>query len=215
MAETTMPYGRPEFREVVRHPQAHAFVLGQYRLGEHAGVVALGRLLGEIEPEARLHRAMEIHHRDEGRHSRLFTDWMCRLGVTPAPLPDDVEAFFSKSSEEFRERRALLAQLPAGVRRIFVFAAINAIERLAYAQFENHLLALDRPEDVANLESVIAEEKFHLSYVEAELDRQQQGEHAALVGGALEAARARFAEFQAYRQEQTRQAIERLLGGGA
>lgn len=215
MAETTMPYGRPEFREVVRHPQAHAFVLGQYRFGEHAGVVALGRLLGEIEPEGRLHRAMEIHHRDEARHSRLFTDWMCRLGVTPAPLPDDVEAFFAKSPEEFRERRALLAQLPAGVRRIFVFAAINAIERLAYSQFENHLLALDRPEDVANLEGVIAEEKFHLSYVEAELDRQQQGEHAALVGGALEAARTRFAEFQALRQEQTRHAIERLLGGGA
>src|SRR5262249_36290373 len=94
MAETTMPYGRPEFREAIRHPQAHAFVLGQYRLGEHAGVVALGRLLAEMEPEARLRRAMEIHHRDEGRHSQLFTDWMSRLGVTPAPLPDDVEGFF-------------------------------------------------------------------------------------------------------------------------
>jgi hypothetical protein len=210
MAETTMPYGRPEFREVVRHPQAHAFVLGQYRLGEHAGVIALGRLLAEIEPEARLRRAMEIHHRDEGRHSRLFTDWMCRLGVTPPPLPDDVEAFFARSPEEFRERRALLAQLPAGVRRIFVFAAINAIERLAYAQFENHLLALDRAEDVANLESVVAEEKFHLSYVEAELDRQQHGEHAA-----LESARERFAQFQALRQQETRHAIERFLAGGA
>jgi hypothetical protein len=215
MSETAMPYDRSQFREVVRHPRAHAFVLGQYRLGEHAGVVALRRLLDEMEPEARLRRAMEIHHRDEGRHSRLFTDWMLRLGASPAPLPDDVEGFFSTSPEEFRQRRALLDQLPPPVRRIFVFAAINAIERLAYAQFENHLLALDRADDVANLESVMAEEKFHLNYVEAELERQQQGEHAALVGGALDTARARFAEFQAMRQDEARRAIERLLGAAA
>ena len=215
MSETAMPYDRPEFREVVRHPRAHAFVLGQYRLGEHAGVVGLRRLLDEVEPDARLRRAMEIHHRDEDRHSRLFTDWMHRLGVTPPPLPDDVEAFFSTSPEEHRQRRAVLDQLPAPVRRIFVFAAINAIERLAYAQFETHLLALDRPEDVANLESVMAEERFHLNYVEAELARQQAGEHATLVGNALEIARARFAEFQSMRQQEARQAIERLLGAGA
>jgi hypothetical protein len=211
----TMRYDAPQFREVVRHPQAHAFVLGQYRLGEHAGVVALGRLLGELEPEARLRRAMEIHHRDEGRHSALFTGWMRRLGVEPAPLPSEVEAFFSRSPEEFQERRRLLEQLPAPVRRIFIFAAINAIERLAYAQFETHLLALERPDDVVALQGVMAEEKFHLSYVEAELDRQQCGEHGRTVAAALETARERFADFQAARQEEARAAIERLLGAGS
>jgi hypothetical protein len=211
----TMPYDAPQLREVVRHPQAHAFVLGQYRLGEHAGVVALGRLLGELEPEARIRRAMEIHHRDEERHSRLFTVWMRRLGVEPPPLPTEVEAFFSRSPEEFQERRRLLAELPAPVRRIFIFAAINAIERLAYAQFETHLLALERAEDVADLKGVMDEEKFHLSYVEAELDRQQRGEHGEAVASALETARARFADFQKARQEEARAAIERLLGAGA
>jgi hypothetical protein len=210
-----MPYDRSAFRDVVRHPRAHAFVLGQYRLGEHAGVVALGRLLGELEPEARLRQAMEIHHRDEGRHSQLFTGWMRRLGVEPPPLPSEVEAFFSRSPEEFQERRRQLEQLPAPLRRIFIFAAINAIERLAYAQFEMHLLALERPDDVAALEGVMAEEKFHLSYVEAELDRQQRGEHGGVVASALETARARFAEFQTARQQEARAAIERLLGAGA
>ena len=210
-----MPYDSPEFREVVRHPRAHAFVLGQYRLGEHAGVVALGRLLGELEPEARLRRAMEIHHRDEERHSQVFTGWMRRLGVEPPPLSNDVEAFFSRSPEEFQERRRLLEQLPAPVRRIFIFAAINAIERLAYTQFETHLLALDSPDDVAALKAVMAEEKFHLSYVEAEIDRQQRGEHGAAVASALQAARERFAEFQTARQEEARAAIERVLGAGS
>jgi hypothetical protein len=210
-----MPYDGGQFREVVRHPQAHAFVLGQYRLGEHAGVVALGRLLAELEPDARLRRAMEIHHRDEDRHSRLFTGWIRRLGIEPGPLPTEVEAFFSRSPEEFQERRRLLAGLPAPVRRIFIFAAINAIERLAYTQFETHLLALDRPEDVVALDGVMAEEKFHLSYVEAELERQQQGEHGEVVSSALETARGRFADFQMTRQAETRAAIERLLGANS
>jgi hypothetical protein len=140
---------------------------------------------------------------------------MRRLGVEPAPLPAEVEGFFSRSPEEFRQQRQLLETLPAPVRRIVVFAAINAIERLAYAQFETHLLALERPEDVAALKGVMAEEKFHLSYVEAELDRQQRGEHAGVVGAALETARARFADFQATRQHEARQAIEHILGAGA
>jgi hypothetical protein len=195
----TMPYDGWEFREVVRHPEAHAFVLGQYRLGEHAGVVALGRLLDEPEPDAQVRRAMEIHHRHERRHSQLFSGWMRRLGAEPPPLPSNVEAFFSRSPEEFQERRRLLEQLPAPVRRIFIFAAINAIERLAYAQFEVHLGALERPEDVTALKGVMAEEKFHLHYVEVELYRQQRGEHGGAVAFALETARARFADFQATR----------------
>ena len=68
-----MPLDRDGFREVVRHPTAHALVLGNYRLGEYAGVVALDRLLGEMRPEGKLHQAMSIHHRDEGRHSRHET----------------------------------------------------------------------------------------------------------------------------------------------
>ena len=33
---------------------------------------------------------------------------------------------------------------------------------------------------------MIVEEKFHLNYVEAELERQQKGEHAAIVTAALD-----------------------------
>jgi hypothetical protein len=200
------------FRAVIRHPQAHAVLLAQYRVGEHAGVVALRRLLDELEPEAKLRRAMEIHHRDEARHSALFGDWIRRLGVEPPPLPADVEGFFSRSPEEYRTQRRILDGLPPALRRIVVFAAINAVERLAYAQFESHLLALDRAQDVEALEGVMAEEKFHLSYVEAELERQAAGPDGTVVTTALAEARTRFAEFRAFRETQTRQAIERLLG---
>jgi hypothetical protein len=207
-----LPYDFRQFRDVVRHPEAHALVLGQYRLGEWAGVVALRRLLDELEPEARLRRAMEIHFRDEERHSALFTDWIQRLGITPAPLPAEIEGFFSRSPEDYREQRRLLGELPPAVRRVFIFAAINAIERLAYTQFETHLLALDRPGDVTALEGVMAEEKFHLSYVEAELERQEGGPLGPVVATAREQARSRFAEFQETRRAETRHAVERLLG---
>jgi rubrerythrin len=201
------------FREVVRHPKAHAQILGQYRIGEYAGVVGLRQLLAEMEPEGKLREAMEIHHRDEERHSRVFTEWIYRLGVEPAPMPTELMGYFSNSPEEFQERRRALEQLSPEVRRILVFAGINAIERLAFNQFETHLRALDREEDVAELEQVIREEKFHLSYIERELERQQTGEHAALVTTALEEARKRFSQFSERRRAETRASIEKIMGG--
>jgi rubrerythrin len=210
-----MPIDRDAFREVVRHPKAHALVLGNYRLGEYAGVVALERLLQEMRPEGKLHEAMTIHFKDEGRHSRVFTDWIERLGETPQPFPTNVEGFFANSPEEFAAQRKFAESLPPEMRRILVFAGINAIERLAYDQFEVHLSCLDKREDREMLQSVIDEEKFHLSYVERELEGQVTGENGAFVAMALEQARARFAEFQQARRAETDQALQRLLGAGA
>jgi rubrerythrin len=210
-----MPIDRDGFREVVRHPQAHALVLGNYRLGEYAGVVALGRLLGEMRPEGKLHQAMTIHHRDEERHSYVFTDWIQRLGATPEPFPKNVEGYFANSPEEFAAQRQLIEQLPPEMRRIIVFAGINAIERLAYNQFDVHLSCLDRREDRELLQSVIDEEKFHLSYVENELEKQSKGENGAFVTMALEQARERFAIFQQMRRAETMESLQRVLGAGA
>ena len=212
--ETTVEIDLAGFREVVRHPLAHARILGQYRIGEYAGVVALTRLLSEMEVGGKLRTAMDIHCRDEERHSRVFTEWIRRLDVEPAPMPADLEGYFANSPEEFRAQRQLVEQLPPEQRRIIVFAAINAIERLAATQFDTHLPCLERREDVEALKSVIEDEKFHLSYVEAELARQQKGEHGALVTTAVEQARARFAQFSETRQRETREAIERILGAG-
>jgi hypothetical protein len=210
-----MPIDRDGFREVVKHPQAHALVLGNYRLGEYAGVVALGRLLGEMRPEGKLHQAMTIHHRDEERHSNVFTGWIERLGMTPEPFPTNVEGYFANSPEEFAAQRQLIEQLPPEMRRIIVFAGINAIERLAYNQFDVHLSCLDRREDRELLQSVIDEEKFHLSYVENELEKQSKGENGAFVTMALEQARARFEIFQQMRRAETMESLQRLLGAGA
>jgi hypothetical protein len=60
----------------------------------------------------------------------------------------------------------------------------------------------------------MVEEKFHLNYVEAELERQMKGANGGLVGNALEQARVRFAEFQEIRRRETAARIERLLDGG-
>src|SRR5262245_20030249 len=203
------------FREVVRHPRAHALILQQYRVGEYAGVVGLKRLLGEMRSEGNLHRAMEIHFRDEERHSKVFTDWIYRLGIEPEPMPTEVEGFFSNSFEEFCRNRALLEQMPADLRRIVTFAAINAVERLAFNQFETYLWVLDRREDRETLESVMTKEKFHLSYVEGELERVQKGENGDIVIQALEQARTRFAEFQEMKRGESGAALEKILGGGA
>jgi hypothetical protein len=101
------------------------------------------------------------------------------------------------------------------MRRIVVFAGINAIERLAYNQFDVHLSCLDGKEDRDVLQSVIDEEKFHLTYVENELERQSKGENGAFVTMCLEQAKARFAIFQQTRRAETATALERLLGAGA
>ena len=205
---------RDAMREVVRHPQAHGLVLGQYRVGEYAGVVGLRRLLGEMQPEGKLHQAMTIHYQDEGRHSQVFTEWIERLGMQPDVLPTEVEGYFSRSPEEFQQQRQMLDALPPEIRRIAVFAAINAVERGAYNQFEAHLSVLDRKSDRDELERVMREERFHLSYVEHELERQADGPLANVVSLALEQAQTRFEEFRLARQNDIRIAIERTLGGG-
>jgi rubrerythrin len=210
-----MPIDREGFREVVRHPKAHSLVLGSYRLGEYAGVVALDRLLGEMRPEGNLHQAMTIHHRDEERHSRVFTDWIQRLGSTPEAFPTNVEGYFANSPEEFAAQRQLVEQLPPDMRRIIVFAGINAIERLAYNQFDVHMSCLDRREDRELLQSVIDEEKFHLSYVENELEKQSKGENGAFVTMALDQARQRFAIFQETRRAELMGSLSQILGAGA
>jgi len=86
---------------------------------------------------------------------------------------------------------------------------------LAYNQFDVHLSCLDRKEDRDLLQSVIDEEKFHLSYVEHELERQMNGENGAFVTMCLDQAKARFAIFQETRRAETAQALDRLLGAGA
>jgi hypothetical protein len=88
-------------------------------------------------------------------------------------------------------------------------------ENAPHNQFDVHLSCLDRREDREMLESVIDEEKFHLSYVEGELERQVNGDNAAFVATALEQARARFAIFQQNRRAESMEALQRLLGGGA
>jgi hypothetical protein len=211
--ENQIDIDRSAFREVVRNPKAHALVLGQYRVGEYAGVVGLRRLLGEMQPEGKLHQAMTIHFQDEGRHSQVFTDWIERLGMEPDVLPTDVEGFFARSPEEYQQQRQLLDSLPPEIRRIGVFAAINAVERGAYNQFEAHLSVLDRKSDRDELERVMREERFHLSYVEHELDRQANGDLGHIVTIAMEQAQARFVEFRAARENEIHHAIERTLGG--
>jgi hypothetical protein len=203
-----------EFLEVVRNPKAHAVVLSQYRIGEYAGVVALDRLLGEIDADDKLRRAMELHREHESQHTEIFTEWMQRLGVEPPALPPDVEAYFAMSEEDHRQQRALVDSLPPDVRRICVFAAINAVERLAYTQFETHLSCLYHHSDKDVLKGVMLDEKYHLNYVEHELAEQLKGPHAAIVTAAVDESRTRFAQFNEMRRAETRQLVERILGGG-
>ena len=210
--ENSINIDRNAFHEVVQHPQAHALILGQYRVGEYAGVVGLRRLLGEMQPEGKLHQAMTIHFQDEGRHSQVFTDWIERLGAQPDVLPTDVEGFFSRSPEEFKQQRQMLDALPADIRRIVVFAGINAVERGAYNQFEAHLSVLDRKSDRDELERVMREERFHLSYVDHELERQSKGPHGDIISMALQQAQARFLEFREARQQELHANLERVLG---
>ena len=75
---------------------------------------------------------------------------------------------------------------------------------------------LDRREDRETLESVMAEEKFHLSYVERELERAQQGENGALRHhGARAGARALRRVPARSAARESGEALEQLLGGGA
>jgi hypothetical protein len=61
----------------------------------------------------------------------------------------------------------------------------------------------------------MAEEKFHLSYVEGELEHAEKGENGEVVTMALEQARTRFAEFQEMKRSESGAKLEKILGSGA
>jgi len=175
-------------RDLVRRPRTHAMLLARYRLGAWATVVSLTRLLAELPSGGSLRTAMTVHLRDEERHARLFEDWMRRLGVAPEPLPNDVDACLGVDAAH----RDHVARLSPELRRIAVLADVNALERATFARLDAHVHALDRCEDREALARVVAEERFHLSYVEHELGRQLGGDQAAFTTLAIEQARARF-----------------------
>ena len=91
---------------------------------------------------------------------------------------------------------------------------VTEVLALFQGQAEGWLARLDDPGDVELLKSVMAEEKFHLNYVEAELERQSKGENATVVTTAVEESRTRFAQFNETRRAETRDLVERMLGGG-
>ena len=94
------------FREVVRHPRAHAVVLGQYRIGEWAGVVALRRLLAEMQPEGKLHQAMTIHFRRRNASSNEKSD--SEFPAVPAITspPDFAAAVHGRSAPHIANLRS-------------------------------------------------------------------------------------------------------------
>ena len=140
-------------------------------------MVGLKRLLGEMQPRGQA----ASRDGDPSPRRGAALAGVHRLDLSPRrasrePMPTEVEAYFANSPEEFRRNRELLEQLPPDIRRIVTFAGDQRRSSGSPTTSSRPTCAcLDRPRGRETLESVMAEEKFHLSYVEHELERRAAG----------------------------------------
>jgi hypothetical protein len=111
-----MPLDREGFREVVRHPTAHSLVLGNYRLGEYAGVVALD-LLGEMRPGG---KEVMLDPSPTRAATRGATSAWRDAGATPKNAANSPEEFAAQrqlvGSHRHAPHRSSRASTPSGGR---------------------------------------------------------------------------------------------------
>lgn len=156
------------------------WLLNQYRSAELRGagvILRLGRLADSTDVRANFTR----HLRDEGVHAWMWTRAILALGGEL----DDV-------ADPYQARLGALFGVPHTVEELLALTLVS--ERRGVATYEQHLTYDDTPEVVHRaLRAILKDERWHVSWIEAELESRAHGDPT--VGEAR--ARAEAADLQA------------------
>ena len=159
------------------------WILNQYRTAEFQGADLLQRILRRNhDPQLQIN--LSHHFADEARHAWLWTELICKLGGTPIILPNT-----------YQQRLRRQVGLPSSM--LNLLALSHVVEERVQQRYRQHAARPDEdPRTVAVLRTIIADEKWHLSWVEEWLAEQAKQEGQEQVGAILE--RYRSLEAQAY-----------------
>jgi hypothetical protein len=154
---------------------AELWMLSFYRTSEISGALFFGRVARTVGP-GEVQLDLTRHFADEARHAWCWTECIERLGLKPA-----------KVTGAYQDLYAAVAGVPANLME--VLAATQIFERRAISQYARHLRRprLD-PLIRRTLETIIADERWHLAWVRQALARLKPVYGA----GAVDAALARY-----------------------
>lgn len=158
------------------------WILNQYRTAELQGADLLQRILRKNhDPQLQIN--LSHHFADEARHAWLWTELIGKLGGTPTIVPNNYQ-------RELRRRVGLPSTL------FNLLALSHVVEERVQQRYREHAARPgEDPRTVAVLQTIIADEEWHLSWIQAWLVQQQMqgGKEVATI---LE--RYRTSEAQAY-----------------
>lgn len=159
------------------------WILNQYRTAEFQSADLLQRILRKNhDPQLQIN--LSHHLADEAHHAWLWTELICKLGGTPAILPNT-----------YQQRLRRQVGLPSNV--LNLLALSHVIDERAQQRYRQHAARPDEDtRTVAVLQAIIADEKWHVSWVEDWLAEQAEQEGQDQVTALLE--RYRSLEAQAY-----------------
>jgi hypothetical protein len=156
-------------RDLVAHPDTHAWVLSLYRAGELHPQTVDDYFPSWAADSGELRAAMERHAQDEGRHVKMYDRAIARLGEARTDF-EGLDVFNVVIREETRADFRADQALPADRRReklAHFLAHAHFLERRIARSLEYHLEACVRAgrSDVARVVSVVhADEERHTSY---------------------------------------------------
>lgn len=162
---------------------AQVWLLSYYRAAELRGADLLGRLLRKTD-DPHLQINLTRHFADEARHAWLWTQRIQELGAAPLPLSDG-----------YQRRLRQYVGLPSSVLELLALTHV-AEERVQQRYREHAARRGEDPQTVAILQTITADEEWHLAWIETWLAEQARDCGAERIVALLE--RYRALEAQAY-----------------
>ena len=151
------------------------WLLSFYRASEIQGALFFGRLARTLRDPALL-GDMTQHFADEARHAQVFTECLRELGLSPCDV-----------GRAYQDAYLDAAGLPGSIME--VLALTHVFERRVMRQYARHLREPGVDAAIVRaLESVMIDERRHVAWTGAALDRLR----AELGSPAVDAALARF-----------------------
>ncbi len=153
------------------------WLLSYYRAAELQGAGLLQRLLRKTDdPELQI--KLTHHLADEARHAWMWTELISELGGVPAAI-----------HKGYQQRLRRHVGIPSSV--LDLLALTHIVEERAQQRYREHAVRPgEDPRTVAVLQTIVADEEWHLAWVKAWLTKQEKKEGRTRITALLDHYRA-------------------------
>jgi rubrerythrin len=183
------------FHQILADPRARELLLNSLAVGEADSALDLDRIADHVEDKV-LSRKIYRHFTEENKHARLFRQHLESHGLTPKPLPPELDYETTGQMYGMGTPKARIDDpRPFDTDDLIIFfCGSKAGEERACKEMEDLIDALvEDPKTVEVLKEIHHDEIRHVSYATEELNKLAAVGHASKVVRVLRATRRREA----------------------